>query len=102
MRDKTKTFWFGIKVTALVLAIPFLFILLCVGCSRFDSIDTIHYYKIERINNEGKVQQTYISKGHFPWVGEHYVDFREYPSGHLIRINSAYTVEDLGETLDQL
>jgi hypothetical protein len=61
-----------------------------------------HYYKIERLNVDGKVQQTYISKGRFPWTGEHSVTFTEYPCGHFITINSNYTVEDLGTKLDAL
>ena len=64
--------------------------------------ETPHYYLIKRLNIEGNVEQTYISKGRFPWVNDHSVDFYEYPSGHNIRINSNYTVEDLGTNISTL
>jgi hypothetical protein len=55
-----------------------------------------HYYQIERLNLDGKVQQVYFSKGRFPWAGEHEVSFRSYPSGNFIHISANYTVEDIG------
>ena len=94
MNSKTKTFWFGIKVTAFILAIPLVPILFCVGSTYFAPVEPTHYYKIQRLNYNGEVIQTYYSKS-YPW-GTDFIDFKEYPSGKWIKLKCSYTAEDLG------
>lgn len=94
MRDKTKTFWFGVKMTAFILAIPIVPILFIAGCAYFVPPEPTHYYKIQRLNYNGEVIQTYYSKS-YPW-GTDFIDFKEYPSGKWIKLKCSYTAEDLG------
>jgi predicted amidohydrolase len=94
MRDKSKTFWFGIKVTACILAIPLVPILVITGCAYFVPSEPTHYYKIQRLNFNGEIIQTYYSKS-YPW-GTDFIDFKEYPSERWIKFKSPYTAEDLG------
>lgn len=94
MRDKSKTFWFGIKITACILAIPLVPILVITGCAYFAPPLPTHYYKIQRLNFNGEVIQTYYSKS-YPW-GTDFIDFKEYPSERWIKFKSPYTAEDLG------
>ena len=92
MRNKAKTFWFSMTVTACIVAIavvPF-FIAGCIAES-----EPIHYYKIQRLNLNGEVLQTYYSQS-FPWGTDSYVTFREYPSNRYIKLSTSYTAEDLG------
>ena len=95
MKNKTKTFWFGLKVTACVIAVPLVPILLFVGCSYIDRPEPTHYYKVQRLNLNGDVQQTYYSQS-FPWGTDRYVTFREYPSNRYIKLSTPYVAEDLG------
>ena len=85
-----------VSIATALVAIPFW------AASYLVNSEPPRYYLIKRLNIQGKVEQTYISKGHFPWVNDHSVDFYEYPSGHNIRINSNYTVEDLGTNINTL
>jgi len=94
MKDKAKTFWFGIKITVCILAIPLTPILVITGCAYFDPPEPTHYYKIQRLNYNGEVIQTYYSKS-YPW-GTDFIDFKEYPSDKWIKFKSPYTAEDIG------
>lgn len=91
MNNKFKTFMFGWAVVLFFLAIAIIpmFIGGCLAGS-----EPIHYYKIQRLNINGEVMQTYYSKS-YPW-GTDYIDFREYPSGKWIKLKCSYTAEDLG------
>lgn len=92
MRNKVKTFWFGMTVTLCILAvavIPF-FIAGCIAES-----EPTHYYKIQRLNINGEVQQVYYSQS-FPWGTDGYVTFREYPSNRYIKMHTSYVAEDIG------
>ena len=95
MRNKSKTFWFTTKVTLAILAVPLIPILLFVGCSYIDPTPPTHYYKIQRLNLNGEVQQIYYSQS-FPWSTDGYITFREYPSNRYIKIHTSYVAEDLG------
>jgi hypothetical protein len=57
--------------------------------------EPVHYYKIQRLNINGDVQQTYYSKG-YPWGTDSYVSFNEYPSGRTIKMHTPYVAEDIG------
>jgi hypothetical protein len=94
MKNQSKTFWFGIKVTAIILAIPLAPFLVVAGCTYFVPSEPTHYYKIQRLNINGEVQQTYYSES-YPW-GTDFIDFKEYPSRRWIKFKSPYTAEDLG------
>jgi len=94
MNNKLKTFWFETKVIAFVLAIPIIPILFVAGCAYFIPTEPTHYYKIQRLNLNGEVMQTYYSKS-YPW-GTDFIDFKEYPSGKWIKFKASYTAEDLG------
>ena len=59
------------------------------------------YYRIQRLNIYGEVQQTYYSQS-FPWSGENCTYFKEYPSGKFIEFSAPYTAEDLGTNKPQL
>jgi len=95
MRDKTKTFWFGIKATACILAVPLVPILFFVGCSYICPPEPTHYYKIQRLNYNGEVVQNYYSKS-YPRGTDSYVTFKEFPTGALIKMHASYVAEDLG------
>jgi hypothetical protein len=91
MTNKSKTFLFGWTVVVCIIAVAIIpmFIGGCLANS-----EPIHYYKIQRLNINGEVMQTYYSKS-YPW-GTDYIDFREYPSGKWIKLKCSYTAEDLG------
>jgi hypothetical protein len=93
MRNKQKTYWFELKIVAFILAIPVIPILFFVGCAVTKS-EPDHYYRIQRLNISGEVQQTYYSKK-YPW-GMETVSFKEYPSGKDIKFYAPYTAEDIG------
>jgi len=91
MSNKTKTLlfvWSAIVCMFAVILIP-MFIGRCVAAS-----EPIHYYKIQRLNYNGEVIQTYYSKS-YPY-GTDFIDFREYPSGKWIKLKCGYIAEDLG------
>jgi hypothetical protein len=94
MNNKTKTFWFEAKVIAFVTAIPLVPILFFVGCAYFDR-PQVHYYKIQRLNINGEVQQTFYSTG-YPWGTDGFVSFKEYPSSRWIKMQCPYVAEDIG------
>jgi predicted amidohydrolase len=93
MRDKRKTFLFELKIISFILAValtPTIFF----GCAYFNPPEPTHYYKIQRLNYNGEVIQTYYSKS-YPY-GTDFIDFKEYPSGKLIKLKCGYIAEDLG------
>jgi hypothetical protein len=55
----------------------------------------VRYFKIQRLNIYGEVQQTYYSKN-FPCDGDHYIYFRDYTTGKWIQFSAPYTAEDIG------
>ena len=57
--------------------------------------DPTHYYKIQRLDVYGQVQQVYYSTG-YPWGTDSYVTFKEYPSERNIKMHCPYVAEDLG------
>jgi hypothetical protein len=101
MQKPSFLFQLTVVLTIICFSVAFIAISFWVA-SCLGNSETPHYYLIKRLNIQGKVEQTYISKGRFPWVNDHSVDFYEYPSGHNIRINSNYTVEDLGININTL
>jgi hypothetical protein len=94
MNNKIKTTIFEIKVIAFILAVALCPALVVVSCSYIDPTPPAHYYKIQRLNINGEVMQTYYSKS-YPW-GTDFIDFKEYPSNKWIKFKSPYTAEDLG------
>jgi hypothetical protein len=94
MNNKQKTFWFGVKVTGCILAIPLVPILAIAGCAYFDPPEPTHFYRVQRLNYNGEIVQTYYSKS-YPW-GTDFIEFKEYPSNKWIKFKSPYTAEDLG------
>ena len=92
MRDKFKTLlfvWSVIVCMFAVILIP-MFIGGCLAAS-----EPQHYYKIQRLNVNGDVQQTYYSET-YPWGTEGYVTFKVYPSGSDIKMHCPYVAEDIG------
>jgi len=63
------------------------------GCIA--SSEPVHYYKIQRLNINGELQQVYYSKN-YPWGTDGYVTFVEYPSGRNIKMHTPYVAEDIG------
>jgi len=94
MRDKRKTFLFEVKIISLILAVAFTPTIFFVGCAFFEPHLPTHYYKIQRLNYNGEVIQTYYSKS-YPY-GTDFIDFKEYPSDKWIKLKCSYTAEDLG------
>ena len=92
MKNRFKTFLFEATVILVILSIA-IFPMCIGGCLA--AFEPIHYYKIQRLNINEEVMQTYYSKS-YPWGIEGCVDFREYPSGKWIKMNAPYTAEDLG------
>lgn len=92
--NKFKTFLFETKVILLVLFIPLLPTVLFVGCAIFDRVPE-HYYKIQRLDNYGQVQQVYYSTG-YPCGTDNYVTFKQYPSGATVMMHCPYIAEDIG------
>jgi hypothetical protein len=92
MRDKFKTFIFGWAVVLCIIAVAIIpmFIGGCLAGS-----EPTHYYRIQRLNVNGEVQQTYYSIG-YPWGTDSYVTFREYPSNKDIKMATPYVAEDIG------
>jgi hypothetical protein len=87
---------FAAKVAALIIitailagTIPFGII----SCAM--NQEPVHYFKIQRLNFNGDVQQTYYSKN-FPNDGDHYIYFRDCTIGKLIQFSAPYTAEDIG------
>ena len=92
MTNKTKTFLFGWTVVIGIIA--FAVIPMVIGGCLANSVPT-HYYKIQRLNINGEVQQVYYSKG-YPWGTDGYVTFTEYPSNRDIKLHTPYVAEDIG------
>ena len=92
MKNKFKTFMFGWVVVLCILIV--VVIPMFVGGCLAGSEPT-HYYKVQRLNLNGDIQQTYYSQS-FPWGTDSYVTFREYPSNRYIKLSSPYVAEDLG------
>jgi len=78
------------KAVLAILAIPLVPILFFVGCAT----EPRHYYKIQRLNINGEIQQIYYSTSYPNGTGS--IHFREYPSGKWIKFSAPYTAEDLG------
>ena len=93
MNNKIKTKIFEVKVIAFILSIPLIPILFF-GCAYFDR-PAVHYYKIQRLNINGEVMQTFYSKG-YPWGTDGFVSFKEYPSSKWIKMQCPYMSEDMG------
>ncbi len=91
MKYKFNAFLFGCTIVLAMLAVIIIPMVIggCLAAS-----EPIHYYKIQRLNNIGEVQQTYYSKS-YPW-GTDCIGFREFPSGKNIKFSAPYTAEDLG------
>jgi hypothetical protein len=92
MTNKTETFLFGWAVVLGI--IVFATIPMLIGGCLANSAP-IHYYKIQRLNINGEVQQVYYSKG-YPWGTDGYVSFTEYPSNRDIKMHTPYIAEDIG------
>ena len=93
MRDKRKTFLFEFKIISFILAVAFIPTIFF-GCVYFNPPQPTHYYKIQRLNYNGEVIQTYYSKS-YPY-GTDFIDFKEYPSDKWIKLKCGYIAEDLG------
>jgi hypothetical protein len=92
MKNKFKTFMFGWVIVLCILAVAVIpkFIGGCLAGS-----EPTHYYKIQRLNINGEVQQVYYSQS-YPWGTDGYIAFREYPSKSYIKLSTPYVAEDLG------
>jgi hypothetical protein len=87
---------FGAKVAGILIAVAILLVVVpfaLVSCAMKEKSD--RYFKVQRLNFNGEVLQTYYSKN-FPCDGNHYIYFREYPSGKCIQFSAPYTAEDIG------
>ncbi len=91
MRNKFNTFLFGCTIVLAMLAV-IIIPLVIGGCLA--ASEPRHYYKIQRLNINGEVQQTYYSTS-YPW-GTGYISFREFPSGKDVKFSAPYTAEDIG------
>ena len=92
MRNKLKTFMFGWAVVLALLAV--IIIPMTIGGCLAESEPT-HYYKIQRLNIYGEVEQVYYSTG-YPWGTDGCVIFKEYPSNRNIKMHAPYIAEDIG------
>jgi hypothetical protein len=92
MKNKFKTFMFGWAVVLFFLAIAIIPMIIG-GCLA--NSEPTHYYKIQRLNINGEVQQIYYSKG-YPWGTDGYVTFTDYPSNKYIKMQTPYIAEDIG------
>lgn len=87
---------FGTKVAGIIITVAILLVTVpfgIVSCAMKEKHQ--EYYRIQRLNIYGEVQQTYYSQS-FPWSGENCTYFKEYPSGKFIEFSAPYTAEDLG------
>jgi hypothetical protein len=98
MTNKIKTFLFEIKVILFILSIALIPVFVFVGCAYYIPEPHQHYYKIQRLNINGEVMQTFYSKG-YPYGTQGYVTFREYPSNKNIKMQCPYVAEDIGENV---
>jgi hypothetical protein len=89
---KTKSLLFGWTVVLCMLGIT-LIPLFIGGCLAESEIK--HYYKIQRLDAYGQVQQIYYSYD-YPWGTDGYVSFKQYPTGASIKMHCAYVAEDIG------
>lgn len=95
--------FFAMKVVGCMIAGILILLLIPFSLVAYiEAYETPHYYEITRLNINGEIEQTYIAKGRFPWVRNNSIEFNQYPSGHRVLINSRYTVEDLGTSLNAL
>lgn len=88
---------FGLKVAgSMILFVVVLFAIsgFVASCAVAVTKKQTHYYKIQRLNLNGDVLQTYYSTT-YP-CGTEAIVFIEYPSGKEIKFKSSYTAEDLG------
>lgn len=91
MKNKLKPFLFvilAVLIICTVSAIP----MIITGCLL--SSEPTLYYKVQRLNNNGVVQQTYYSQN-YP-TGTDAIYFKEYPSGNWIKFSAPYSAECLG------
>ena len=87
---------FAAKVAALIIISAILAVTIpfgIVSCAMKE--EPVRYFKIQRLNIYGEVQQTYYSKN-FPCDGNHYIYFRDYTTGKWIQFSAPYTAEDIG------
>jgi len=95
MINRFKTFIFDMKVIVFILSFALIPVFVFAGCAYYIPQSHQHYYKIQRLNINGQVMQTYCSKG-YPWGTEGYVTFKEYPSGKHVKMQCPYVAEDIG------
>lgn len=85
---------FKVVASIFVIGAFLLFIAFSVASCAMNN-EPVHYYRVQRLNIFGEVQQTYYSRC-LPESVNNNVFFREYPSKKWIQFSAPYTAEDIG------